>query len=443
VKRLLTSDVVVTLDGRDHIHRPGYVLVADDRIEAVGAKAEWQGDADEIVELGGRLTMPGLVNAHTHTPMVLFRGQAEGRSLLTWEGWHDTIRVLEEVMTADMVPPAVLVSCAEMIRTGTTTFADQYFHMDRIAPAVRQSGLRASLAYGIVEMGEAAQRERELAAAEAFLDSVRGEPRLIGWLGPHAFFVDNSPEAIEREVELSERYATGLHFHLATSGEEDAYCQEHFGRSAVQQMQALGIMRRPLIAAHCITVPRADFDTLAEHEFTAVIAASACMKAGAEVAPLKAMREAGINTAIGTDNVTNNNSYDMFNEMQTTAKLMALRERMPGAVSAREILDMATRGGARALGLQDSIGSLEPGKKADLIALDYAGVGWPPDEAQDLYTALVYAATGMHVRDVMVDGQWLLKDGGLVTLDYARARTDLNSAYSELHRRRQEEDRRR
>lgn len=443
MKRVLTADVVLTLDRSDHIYRPGYVLVADDRIEAVGGKAEWAGEADERIEFGGRLLMPGLINAHTHTPMVLFRGMAEGRSLLTWEGWHDTIRVLEEVMTPDMVPPAVLVSCAEMIRTGTTCFADHYFHMDRIIPAVRDSGLRAALAYGIVEMGDTAQRERELAAAEAFLDSVRGEPRLMGWIGPHAFFVDNSPAAIEREVELSDRYATGLHIHLATSGEEDAFCLEHFGRSAVQQMESLGVLRRPLIAAHCITVPEADFEALASHDFTAVVAASACMKAGADVAPLNAMRQAGINSAIGTDNVTNNNSYDMFNEMQTTAKLMALRERSPGAISAREILDMATMGGARALGLQDSIGSLEAGKKADLISLDFTGIGWPPDEAQDLFTALVYAVTGLHVCDVMVDGKWLLKDGGLTTIEYANARSDLNSAFSELQRRRQEtEDRR-
>jgi len=442
MKRVLTADVVLTLDRSDHIYRPGYVLVADDRIEAVGGKAEWAGEADERIEFGGRLLMPGLINAHTHTPMVLFRGMAEGRSLLTWEGWHDTIRVLEEVMTPDMVPPAVLVSCAEMIRTGTTCFADHYFHMDRIIPAVRDSGLRAALAYGIVEMGDTAQRERELAAAEAFLDSVRGEPRLMGWIGPHAFFVDNSPAAIEREVELSDRYATGLHIHLATSGEEDAFCLEHFGRSAVQQMESLGVLRRPLIAAHCITVPEADFEALASHDFTAVVAASACMKAGADVAPLNAMRQAGINSAIGTDNVTNNNSYDMFNEMQTTAKLMALRERSPGAISAREILDMATMGGARALGLQDSIGSLEAGKKADLISLDFTGIGWPPDEAQDLFTALVYAVTGLHVCDVMVDGKWLLKDGGLTTIEYANARSDLNSAFSELQRRRHEtEDR--
>lgn len=436
MRRLLTADIVLTLDGNDRIHRPGYVLIDGDRIGALGPRAEWHGHADEVVNLSGRLMMPGLVNAHTHSPMVLLRGLAEGQSLLTWDGWYNAIRVWEQVMNGDMVPPAVLVSCAEMTRTGTTCFADQYFYMDRIVPAVRQSGLRAALAYGIVEMGEDSARERELAAAATFLESVRGDPRIRGWVGPHAFFVDNSPAAIQMELDLADRYGTGLHFHLATAGEEDEYCLAHFGRSAVQQMQALGVLDRPLLAAHCIAVPEADFPILASHAFTAVIAASACMRAGAGIAPLCAMRRAGINTALGTDNVTNNNTYDLFSEMQIAAKLMSLREGQPAAVPARDILDMATLGGARALGLQDRIGSLEVGKQADLIALDYAGIGWAPDGAQDLYTALVYSVSGLHVREVLVGGTWLLRDGALVTIDYASARSDLNAAFSELRRRR-------
>jgi 5-methylthioadenosine/S-adenosylhomocysteine deaminase len=307
--------------------------------------------------------------------------------------------------------------------------------MDRIVPAVRQSGLRAALAYGIVEMGEETVRQRELAAAEAFLESVRGDPRIRGWIGPHAFFVDNSPTAIQLELKLAERYNTGLHIHLATGGEEDVYCQSHFGRSAVQQMQALGVLDRPLLAAHCITVPEADFKTLASHAFTAVIAPSACMRAGAEVAPLKAMRQAGINTALGTDNVANNNTYDLFSEMSVAAKLMSLRDRQPATIPAREILDMATMGGARALGLEDQLGSLEVGKQADLIAIDHGGIGWAPDAGQDLYTALVYAMSGLQVRDVLVDGQWLLRDGTMVTIDYGEARSGLNAAFSALRQR--------
>jgi 5-methylthioadenosine/S-adenosylhomocysteine deaminase len=433
---LLRADIVVTLDRRHNVYRPGYVLLEGDRLVEVGSQSALSGrhfepHVDEI-DLAGRLVMPGLVNAHTHTPMVLFRGLAEGHSLLTFEGWYNGIRVWEEVMDADMVPPAVAVSCAEMIRTGTTCFADQYFYVDRIVPVVRQSGMRTALAYGIVEMGDQAVREREIAAATAFLADVQGDPRITGWVGPHAFFVDNSPEAIQLELALADRFEAGLHIHLATDGAEDRYCQEHFGRSAVQQMEALGVLDRRLLAAHCITVPPDDFPTLAAHPFTAVIAASAGMRSGGGAAPLKAMRQAGVNTALGTDNVANNNSYDLFNEMQSAAKVMSLREREPNAIAARDILEMATLGGARALGLEDEIGSLEPGKKADLITLDLTGVGWGPVGGQDVYTALVYSVCGLHVRDAMVDGNWLLREGELTTLDYASASADLDAAHAEL-----------
>jgi 5-methylthioadenosine/S-adenosylhomocysteine deaminase len=435
---LLLADAVVTLDREDQIYRPGYVVIDGDRIRDIGPQeAVNQGAFDEVIDLGARLIMPGLVNAHTHTPMTLFRGLAEGHSLFTFEGWYNGVRVWEEVMDAEMVPPAVAVSCAEMIRTGTTCFADQYFYMDQVVPVVRRSGLRASLAYGIVEMGDAETREREIAAATTFLESVQGDERLLGWIGPHAFFVDNSPEAMEIELALADRFDAGLHIHLGTSGEEERYCREHYGRSAVQQMKALGVLERPLLAAHSITIPEEDFPTLADHPFTAVIAGSACMRSGADIAALKAMRAAGINTALGTDNVANNNSYDLFNEMQTTAKLMSLREGEPGAVPARALLEMATLGGARALGLEDQIGSLAPGKRADLITLDLTEVGWPPRSGQDLYTALVYTVNGSYVRDVMVDGRWLYREGDWITLDYAAARRELNTACAELQSRRE------
>ena len=158
---------------------------------------------------------------------------------------------------------------------------DQVFD---IAPVVRQSGLRAALAYGIVEMGSEAARVAALREAEAFLESLRSDERLTGWVGPRALFVDNSPEAIRLELALADRYHTGLHIHLSTSGEEDQHCLKHYGRTAVQQMKALGVLARPMIAAHCLTIPPEDFPTLATHRFTAVMAASACMRAGAAAA---------------------------------------------------------------------------------------------------------------------------------------------------------------
>jgi 5-methylthioadenosine/S-adenosylhomocysteine deaminase len=432
---LILADQVLTLDAHDALYRPGALVVDGDRLAEIGPRAALAGRrCDETLDLGPRLVMPGLVNAHTHSPMTLFRGHAEGRTLFTLEGWFSTIRVLEEVLEPDMLPAAVAVSCAEMIRTGTTCFADQYFWMDHIVPAVRQSGLRAALAYGIVELGNEAARERELAAAGSFLAGLEGDPLIRGWVGPHAFFVDNSEEAMRLEVALAARYQSGLHVHMGTSGEEDRYTQAHYGRGAVAQLDAMGVLDRPVLAAHCITVPVGDLPALAGRPFTAVIAPSSAMRNAAGVPPVLAMHAAGVNTALGTDNVTNNNSYDLFKEMQILGKLMSLHERQPNAVATRRLLEMATMGGARGLGLQDEIGSLETGKRADLIALDLDEIGWSPAGGQDPYTALVYSVTGQHVREVMVNGRWLYRDQRWTTIDFAAARRDLEAAHARLLR---------
>ncbi|HZQ10022.1 MAG TPA: amidohydrolase family protein, partial [Anaerolineae bacterium] len=321
--RFIRAGYLLTLDKQNHVYHPGTLLLQEGRIAAIGSETNFDSSDAEILDWRDRVVMPGLVNAHTHTPMVLFRGLAEGYSLLTLDGWYNAIRLWEQFLTADMIAPAVAVSCAEMIRTGTTCFADHYFFMDEIVPIVEQSGMRAALAFGIVELGDTAASRRALAETETFLERLQNHPRLDAWIGPHAFFVDNAPDTIQAELALADRFQTGLHIHLATSGEEDKYCQTHFGRSAVQQMQTLGVLERRMIAAHCLTVPEDDFSMLAGAPFTAVMAPSACMRAGAPAAPLRAMRKAGINTALGTDNVANNNSYDLFKEMQILGKLMS------------------------------------------------------------------------------------------------------------------------
>ena len=428
-KTTLKAAKIVCLDDEDTILESGYIGIENGRICSLSQQPPQQG---EIIDLGQQLLMPGLINAHTHSPMVLFRGLAEGHSLFHFEGWYNTIRVVEEVMTPDLLPAAVQVSCAEMIRTGTTCFADQYFWMDHIVPAVRQSGMRAALAYGIVELGEEDARQRELAAAAEFLDSLKKDKLITGWVGPHAFFVDNSEESMQDELALAAQYQTGFHIHLSTSGEEDRYCQEAYGQTAVAQMAAMGILDHPIVAAHCLTVPHDDFGMLVNGSFTAVAAISSCMRNAAGVAPILEMQQAGINIGLGTDNVTNNNSYDMFKEMQLLGKLMSLQHRIPNALSARDILHMATRNGAKALGLAEEIGSLEVGKRADLISLDLSEIGWSPMAGQDVYTALVYSVSGMHVQNVMVEGSWLYRNGRYQTLDYAQATKELNQNFLAL-----------
>jgi 5-methylthioadenosine/S-adenosylhomocysteine deaminase len=438
--QLIHAGILVALDEGRRIFRPGGMEIQDGQINRVGPLETFNGSDLPALDLSDRLVMPGLVNAHTHTPMVLFRGLAEGHSLLTLEGWYNAIRTWELHLDPEMVAPAVAVSCAEMIRTGTTCFADQYFHMDRIVPVVARSGLRASLAYGIVELGDAEASARALAEAEAFLSSLQKYPRLDGWVGPHAFFADNQPDTIQAELELADRFKTGLHIHLSTSGEEDRICRERYGQSAVKQMKALGVLEHRLIAAHCLTLPVEDLPTLAEAPFTAVMVPSSFTRSGAVAPPLRAMIETGVNTALGSDNVANNNSYDLFLDMRLLGKMMSFLERRPGALPAQQIVEMATLGGARALGLQDKTGSLEAGKRADWIALDLTEIGWAPLAAQDVYSALVYAVSGMHVTDAMVEGEWLLREGQFQTIDYDSARKELEQAFCALRERRAESE---
>ena len=434
---LLKSELVVTLDQDDHILKEGYIILEDNTIIEMGFQKDLDRRRrfDDLVELRNRLVMPGLINAHTHTPMTLFRGHVEGHTLFTMNGWYNTIRVLELEMEPEMLPGAVAVSCAEMIRTGTTCFADQYFWMDQIIPEVRCSGLRAALAYGIVELGNEDARERELAAATEFLETLKDDALLDGWVGPHAFFVDNSETAMQIELELATKHNTGFHTHFGTGDEEEVYCQQKYGHSAIQQLKLMGFLERRILAAHSITLQPADFSTVAGRPFTVVFCPSSDMRNAAGVPPLVEMLAAGINVALGTDNVTNNNSYDMFKEMTLTGKLMALLKRDPAAISTRSILDMATLGGARALGKEKEIGSLEVGKKADLIALDLDEIGWSPLGGQDIYTALVYSVTGQHVRDVMVNGRWLFGDNHWLTVDFNAARRELEHQHTELMKR--------
>lgn len=433
-RTLIKAGAVLTMDDQRGVISPGHLLIDGATIVSVGGLGTIpEGEFDHIIDFSDRLVMPGLVNAHAHTPMSLFRGLAEGISLFTMDGFINCLRRLESAADASMVPAAVEVSCAEMIRTGTTCFADQYFYMKDIYPVVDRSGLRAALAYGIVELGDDESRKREINSVTAFLESFSDHPRIKGWVGPHAFFVDNSEEVIALELELARRFDTGLHIHFATSSEEERYCRGKFSISAVARMKELGILEFPILAAHAITVPEDDYATLAESPFTAVICASSSMRSGFPAAPVKAMRDAGINLAIGTDNVANANSYDLFREMDITAKLQVYRESKPGVIPAKDILEMATLGGARALGWEDKIGSLAPGKLADLIALDLTDIGWGPMGAQDLYTAIVYAISGMHVTDVMVDGKWLLQEKQWTTLDYSSAASQMNEDYLRLN----------
>ena len=427
---VVTADTVVTLDGAT-VHEPGFVAIEDGIVADVGSGRP----GGDVADLGSRIIMPGLVNAHTHTPMILFRGVSEGRSLLTLDGWYDTIRTLELHLTPELVPAAVELSCAEMIAAGTTGLADQYFFADRVAEGIRHAGLRATVAYGIVELGDNTARATELDRAAAFLRTSGHDPLVQPWLGPHAFFVDNTEEAIAAEVALADEFGVGLHAHFSTTGEEDALCLERHGTTALQRLAELGVLDRPVVLAHCLQLDDDDLDLLASSPVVVVLVASVAMASGAAAPRLRRLLDAGVTVAIGTDNMANNGSHDLFEEMRTLSRLSAFVESTPGVVTSDEMLGLACGGGAAALGSHGG-GRLAAGADADLISLDPRRLARGPSSAQSLTSAIVWGGSAGAVADVMVGGRWLQRDGRQLTVDRESAWRQVDSDFAELLARR-------
>lgn len=432
---LIHGGTLLTVDPENRTFENGWIAIRDGRISGVGPAATTPNASayDEVFDLPGHLVMPGLVNAHTHSAMVLFRGRSEGHSLLTMEGWYNTIREPELSLVSSDIGPAVALSCAEMVLSGTTTFCDQYFFAEEIAAAVKEAGLRAVIAYGIVQLGDEQRGKDELAKATAFLEQQRSaDGRIIPWFGPHAPYVDNSEDLLLAEVEVANRFGVGLHLHMAAGPEDNDETEGRYGKTATVALEKIGFFNGRIHAAHCLDLNEEDIAVFARAPAASVAyCASAGLRSGREgMCPAVALRAAGVTVALGTDNVAANNSYDMISEMRVAGLVASHRERRAQPLSSRDLLRMATIEGARALGLDHDTGSLEPGKAADIIAVDLRGPGY--SETPDPETLLIYSGSGRDVRHVWVDGEQLVRDRQLQRREFSDIRRDYSSTYQEF-----------
>lgn len=438
MRTLLHSTALLTVDPNDRIIDDGWLVIEDGRIADLGENTSKPGPRgfDEIVDLSGHLLMPGLVNAHTHSAMILFRGHAEGQSLLTMEGWYNAIREPELAMVAGDMAPAVALSCAEMALSGTTTFCDQYFFAEEIAAAAATAGLRAVVAYGIVQLGNAQRGAEELAKATAFVEGQRSaDGRIIPWFGPHAPYVDNTEELLAEEVQVANRLGCGVHLHMACGPEDNELTLARYGTTASVALEKAGFFNGRIHAAHCLDLSEEDIAVFARAEAASVAhCASAGLRSGREaICPVVPLREAGVTVALGTDNVAANNAYDMVGEMRVAGLVASHREGRAQPISSSELVRMATIDGARALGLDHEIGSLEVGKAADLAAIDISGPGY--SDAPDLATLLVYSGSGRDTRHVWVAGERLVENRKLTRRDFRDIRADYAGAYDIFWRR--------
>ena len=423
---LLVNATVLTMDPQFTVHRSSAVAITGDSIAAVGPVAHAY-SATTTVDCGGRVVMPGLVNAHTHVPMALLRGLADDLRLDVWLMGY-MMPVEREFVSPDFVRLGTQLGCAEMIRSGVTCFADMYYFEEAVAEATAAAGMRALCAQTVLRFStpDATSYEDSLALARQFIEKWRGHPLIVPGVAPHAPYTC-TPEILRSCAELAVEFDVPLHIHLSETALEVEDSRKVHGMPVVPWAKKQGVFGAKVLAAHCVHVDEGEMRTLKHFNAGVAHNPTSNLKLGAGIAPVARMLDIGLNVGIGTDGPASNNDFDMFEETRLAALLAKGVSGDPTALPARDALAMATRLGACAMHLGHLTGSLEPGKRADVIVVDLQTVHNVPAFGRDpnaVYAQIVYAAKSTDVVDVMCNGRWLMRDRKLLTLDEQQLRAD-------------------
>ncbi len=425
VNTILTGGTVVTMDTSFHVIPDGAVAIQDDKIIAVGTSTEIaaQFEAEQIVTCSNQYILPGLVNAHTHVPMTLLRGMADDLRLDVWLMGY-IMPTEREFVSPEFCRVGTQLACAEMIRGGVTTFADMYYFESDIANATAEAGLRAVLGETILKFPapDAESYDESLAYSRKFIEQWQNHPLITPAVAPHAPY-SNTEKTLRKCMELAVEYDVPLLTHLAESkGEVEDSMRDH-DKTVIPWVKSVGLFNAKVIAAHCVHVDEHEIRNLHDHGVSVAHCPSANLKLSSGIAPVGEMLKHNVTVAIGTDGPASNNDLDMFEEMRLAALLAKTATSDPTALPAQQALLMATRQGAKALFMDDITGSIEPGKRADLIVLDARIPHNMPhyDVNPDaIYSQIVYAGKSADVAHVLCNGQWLMRDRQLLTLDEAK-----------------------
>ena len=426
VDLLVTGGIVLTADRDWSIYDPGAVAADGGAIVGLGAREEVERAyrGRERIDAGGRLVMPGLINAHTHAPMTLFRGIADDLPLETW--LYEYIWPAEaKWLSPDFVRLGTQLAAAEMIRSGTVLFCDMYFFEDDIAEACQEAGLRVVVGGALVDFPNANYKTpaEGLQYSEDLLRKWDNDSLVIPSIQPHSPYAASS-ELMQQGKALADQYGAPYLLHVSETQSEVRESIEKYGRTPVGRLADLGVLGPTTVAIHAVHLTDEDIELLAKYDAGVVHCPESQLKLASGFTPVPKLLEAGVKVGLGTDGAASNNDLDMFGEMGTAARVHKVIAGDPTAMPARQTLSMATLEAARVLGLEDRLGSLEIGKRGDMIVLDLDVPHMVP--VYNITSHLVYAAHSGDVRTVIIDGRVVMRDRVLLTLDedeiFARAR---------------------
>ncbi|MEN8188822.1 MAG: amidohydrolase [Thermodesulfobacteriota bacterium] len=422
---IISGQYLLPVARQDAVIADGGVVVQGDEILAVGPRSSLIKDFPDAArhhdEFG--LVMPGLVNTHTHAAMSCLRGFADDLPLMAWLQEH--IFPIETKLTPEMVYQATLLSLAEMIKSGTTSFCDMYLFAKDVARAVDQSGMRGWLGEVLYDFPSPCYGELEngFIYIEELFDQYRDHPLINITTNPHAVYTC-SPELLQRLGEVAEKHDSIYHIHLSENDSEVNGCRDSYNCSPVEHLDKLGLLSKRTLAAHCVKVDDNEIKILADRGVKVAHCQESNMKLASGIAPVVKMLQQGVTVSIATDGSASNNDVDLFGEMNTVAKIHKVARMDPTVMGAETTLHCATQGGADCLLAGSMIGSLTPGKKADLIVLDLNQPHLTP--LYNIPSHLVYAARGGDVIHSMINGRMVMENRQLLTLDEEKILSEMN-----------------
>lgn len=397
---------IVTQNDKRQILKNKDILIEGNKISEIG---KVKSKADETISCSGLLAMPGLINMHTHAGMGMLRGISEDLSFFPW---LEKVWKYERKFKAKDVYEGSMISCWEMLRTGTTTFFDMYYFEDETAKAMMESGLRGYLGWVVLDSDKTSQKGKPIKNCERFVKKFKKKKRIVPHVAPHAIYTCSEKNLIKSK-KLAEKNKTLLHIHVSETRKEVADCYKEHKKRPVEYLDSIGFLGKNVIAAHCGWLTKREVGIFGRRKVTVAHCPISNMKLGiGGAAPVPEMLKAGVNVTLGTDSVVSNNTLDMFQSMKFCALLHKNFRWDPSIITSQQVLDFATRNSAKALGL--NAGSLEKGKLADIIFLDLRVPQMNP--MNDPIANIVYSVNGSAVDTVIVDGRILMRENKVLTL---------------------------